>query len=205
MQVGIIDYGMGNLASVRNALKEQGYNADILTSPDRLLSAPRLILPGVGSFKAAMHNLESQGWIAPLKLAINEKSIPLLGICLGMQLLADRGEENGNTPGLGFIPGHVEKLRTANLRIPHVGWNEIDRVKETPLLEGIPSKTDFYFVHSYHFVCENAAHILATTPYGEDFTSVIGRENIAGAQFHPEKSAKAGFRLLKNFMEVAPC
>ncbi|MSU75846.1 MAG: imidazole glycerol phosphate synthase subunit HisH, partial [Candidatus Magasanikbacteria bacterium] len=160
--------------------------------------------PGVGAFTAGMSNIRAYQLEKLLVEMALEKKVPFLGICLGMQLLASTGFEGGETPGLGWIPGEVRRLepKLAYERVPHVGWNEVLPVRELALLADIAPNTDFYFVHSFHFVCANAAHLAATTPYAGGFTSVVERENIWGVQFHPEKSQRPGFKVLKNFLAL---
>jgi len=205
MRVLIVDYGMCNLGSVYRAFEECGADAVVSDDPAELKSAAKIILPGVGSFQQAMENLELQGWVEPLREAASGAGIPLLGICLGMQLLADSGEENGGSEGLGLLSGRVTKLNPPpelGLRIPHVGWNEITKKREDPLLEGITGGTDFYFVHSFHFVPTSDSQLIAVTPYGLDIAALVRRELVWGVQFHPEKSGPAGFQLIKNFLAV---
>ncbi|WP_054693849.1 imidazole glycerol phosphate synthase subunit HisH [Syntrophomonas palmitatica] len=203
MNVIIIDYGMGNLHSIRRALEECGANAVIASNPGDLRNASQVVLPGVGAFADAMHNLNTQGWIPAIKQTVDE-GVPLLGICLGMQLLADWGDEGGGSPGLGFIPGEVIKFQLEDyaLRIPHVGWNEIEINREHQLLCGIANRTDFYFVHSYHFVAREEKNVLTTTSYGIEFVSAVVNKNVIGVQFHPEKSQRAGFAFIKNFLQT---
>ncbi len=205
MSVAIINYGMGNLASVKRAVEEQGFQPFITDSPFLLSGASHLILPGVGSFDKAMENLNKLGFVAEIKKQALENKKPFLGICLGMQLLADVGYEGKETKGLGLIKGEIKKLSgcLANEPLPHVGWNKLDLVKFNPLFHGIETGKDFYFVHSYHFIPKDEAVVLAKTPYclkGEGFVSVIGKGNILGVQFHPEKSQKLGLQLLNNFL-----
>jgi imidazole glycerol-phosphate synthase subunit HisH len=200
----IIDYGMGNLGSVKRALEECGATEVVISHYesdfDRCTHA---VLPGVGSFRDAMHNLHEQNLVPRIKKLALEDKVPFLGICLGMQLLATAGEEHGITPGLELIPGHVKLLQPGdNERVPHVGWNEIHKKEDHPVFADIPDKSDFYFVHSYHFEVAAPAHVVAQTPYCGNFISVAARDNIVGTQFHPEKSSFAGFRLLKNFLAL---
>jgi len=201
MTVVIVDYGMGNLASVQRALEECGAAAEVSDDPATLAQASHVVLPGVGAFGDAMARLATGGWIAPLR-QLAADGIPLLGICLGMQLLADYGEEGGAHDGLGLIPGRVVRLHPgdARERVPHVGWNEVSAQRADPLLESIAPRTDFYFVHSYHFVAVKAEHAVAHTPYCGEFVSVVRAGSVMGTQFHPEKSSRAGFRLLRNFL-----
>ena len=202
MKVLIINYGMGNLGSVRRAFEECGADVLVSSDPADLPKAERIVLPGVGAFADGMAHLDSAGWPEPLRLALRNPGVHLLGICLGMQLLATKGYEGGETDGLGLIPGIVNRLQPTNgERVPHIGWNEVRSDCCTPLLKGIPTGTDFYFVHSYHFQPTEATHVVATTPYCGDFVSVIGAGNVFGTQFHPEKSSKPGFGLIRNFLE----
>lgn len=201
MKVLIINYGMGNLGSVRRAFEECG--ADVLVSEDPagLADAERIVLPGVGAFPDAMARLNAAGWPAKLREALENPGVHLLGICLGMQLLADKGHEGSETPGLCLIHGEVTRFVPPNCeRVPHVGWNEVHQEQSSPLLSGMADGTDFYFVHSYHFQPARAENVLATTPYCGDFASVVGAGNVFGTQFHPEKSSKPGFQLIRNFL-----
>lgn len=205
MKVLIIDYGMGNLGSVKRALEECGVDNVIISHEHADFDdCTHAILPGVGAFPDAMKNLESFGLVEKIKsLALDEK-IPFLGICLGMQLLASFGTEITEQPGLNLIPGEVVLLSSpTGERIPHVGWNEIHfENKANKILEGIPDKADFYFVHSYHFIPQQKEHALTNTPYCGNFVSAIRSSNIVGTQFHPEKSSTMGFQLLKNFLNL---
>ena len=212
MRVGVIDYGVGNLGSVVRALQELHASPMLVTRPGDLRSADSLILPGVGNFADCARLLEEGGWSAALREEVNGKDKPLLGVCVGMQLLASSSAEGGEAPGrdhtrgLGFIPGRVEHLRTlgCGLRIPHVGWNDIViRQTNCILFQGIPQATDFYFVHSYSFVPDDVTDVIATTEYGVSLTAAVRRGRIWGTQFHPEKSSRAGFRLLRNFIDAS--
>lgn len=207
MKVAIVDYGMGNLGSVRRALDELGVDGIIAGHPDQLAAADRLILPGVGSFSDGMAQLAQGGWCEAIRRQTLEFGKPLLGICLGMQLLASRGNEGGLSQGLDLIPGEVSRLDAlgCTLRIPHVGWNAISRTGDDKLFSDIPDGTDFYFVHSYAFRPTREEHALAHTDYGVRVVAAVGAGNILGTQFHPEKSSKAGFRVLRNFLERRPC
>ena len=203
MKVAVIDYGMGNLASVRRALEEVGASASIVGDPDAIGDATHIVLPGVGAFKDAMSRLDAAAWPERLKRAVQMEGIPLLGICLGMQLLADSGEEGGITEGLGLVPGRVMRLTAAaRKRIPHVGWNDVNALKDAALFEGIPDGADFYFVHSYHFVPAEATTGLASTDYCGKFISAVSCGCVFGVQFHPEKSSRHGLRLLRNFLAI---
>lgn len=205
MRVVVVDYGMSNLGSISNALAEcGGENVVITTDPKDLKSATHIVLPGVGAFTDGMANLKKFGWIEPLKQASIKDEVPLLGICLGMQLLATKGYEGGETDGLGLIDGVVDRLKTSDPkeRIPHVGWNEVYPKIESALFQDIVPGTDFYFVHSYHFAPANKKNILSVTPYCKEFASSVFAGNIFGTQFHPEKSQRPGFQLLKNFLNI---
>lgn len=202
MEVAIIDYGMGNLWSVQRAFEKCHAKAVIIDNPLKLREAERIVLPGVGAFPDAMENLKKGGWIEELNRAVLEKEIPLLGICLGMQLLAECGHEGRICEGLGYIPGEIVRFQqTAECeRIPHVGWNEVEICADSQLFQGIESGTNYYFVHSYHFKVKNSENIATRTPYCGTFVSAVVKDNIMGTQFHPEKSQNAGFKLIKNFL-----
>ena len=203
MKMLIVDYGLGNLWSVRNAF--EAMDADVVTSgdPKELLSAGGLILPGVGSFGHGMKNIRARGLEDALMEAVLSKRVPVLGICLGMQLLADESEETPGVRGLGLIPGAVERIRGKQLRLPHMGFNSVVPVGDGfPLFEAGPSGVgDFYFVHSYRLVPREQAHELARTEYGETFASAVRREAIFGVQFHPEKSQSNGLRLIRRYID----
>lgn len=204
MSVLVVDYGMGNLGSVRRAVEECGYSAFISADPDDISHASHIILPGVGSFARGMQNLIASDWAEALISAAGEVGIPLLGICLGMQLLADTGTEGGQTKGLGLVPGNVEPLLpdTPEVRIPHIGWNELHQQDACSLWQGVPMKADMYFVHSYHLAASSDNDIIAKTPYCGGFVSAVRRDNIVGLQFHPEKSQKNGLKILANFLTM---
>ena len=200
----IVDYGMGNLRSILNKLQRIDAEAIISSEVEDIEKAEKLILPGVGSFAAGMDNLEKYNLIPILTKKVIEEKVPILGICLGMQLLSRRSEE-GNADGLGWIDAETKQFEfernNIKLKIPHMGWNSIDIRRDSALLKGMPTNSTFYFVHSYHVCCNGTDSVVATTNYGYDFTSVIEKENVFGTQFHPEKSHKSGVRLLKNFVE----
>ncbi len=203
-KVAIVDYGMCNLDSVARAVEECG-GAPLVTDRARdFETANRIILPGVGAFPDAMRNIKQRSLDEILYEQVFGKQIPFLGICLGMQLLATKGWEGGETAGLGWIDGEVRRLEPVgeDTRIPHIGWNDVIFTRVSPLFEGVPSGKDFYFVHSYHFCCANEQDILARTPYCGGFVSAVGRGLIFGVQFHPEKSQRLGFQVLKNFLSI---
>ncbi len=197
----IVDYGMGNLRSVERALAAVGGPSRISGDPEVVRKSERLILPGVGAFGDAMQNLKRAG----LDDAILEAAgggTPLLGLCLGLQLLFCGREEFGIHEGLRLIPGSVRRFEETGLRVPHVGWNQLQDIRSDPLLANIAEGSYFYFVHSYYVVAENDSDVLCRTEYGRRFCSVARRGNVRGAQFHPEKSQEAGRRLLRNFLTI---
>ncbi len=214
MRVGVIDYGVGNMGSVMRALEELRVMPVLVTRAIDIHAVDSLILPGVGNFSDCARLLNEGGWFPALQDEVQGGKKPLLGVCLGMQLLASYSMEGANyeapngTSGLGFIPGHVVRLNSlgCHLRVPHVGWNDVTPVNMGGgLFDGIPVGTDFYFVHSYAFVPDNPADALATTDYGIPVTAAVGKGHIWGTQFHPEKSSRAGFQLLRNFIEGRAC
>lgn len=208
MTVAIIDYGMGNLGSVQRALAAIGEDeARVVADPEQLRSASRIILPGVGSFAEAMGNLVQRGWKEEIRRQVLDEGIPLLGICLGMQLLASHGSEHGNTEGLDLVAGDIVPLASLGCmqRVPHVGWNEITNIRGHALFSAIPTGTDFYFVHSFAYKVANPDHVLAVSDYGVPVAAAVQDGNAMGVQYHPEKSAKAGFRQLRNFLDLKPC
>lgn len=201
MSIVIIDYGMGNVFSVQNALSVLGAKSIISKKPEDIASSDRIILPGVGAFPDGMKNLKASVLVGVLEREILEKKKPFLGICLGMQLLASLGKEYKETKGLNWIPGTVRRFEVdeKKFRIPHVGWNDIVPKENSILFSGITNPV-FYFVHSFHFVPEDPLVIAARCDYGETFVVSVQKDNIFGTQFHPEKSQKSGFAVLKNFL-----
>ncbi len=197
----IVDYGMGNLRSVEKALAAVGGNPLTSGDPAVVRSAARLILPGVGAFGDAMSNLRNQGLLGAVLEAVSSGR-PLLGLCLGLQLLFDESEEFGSHRGLGVIPGRVRRFAVPGLHVPHVGWNQVEQVRPDPLLEGVPEGAYFYFVHSYYVEPADSSDHVAQTEYGHRFCSIARRGNVWGAQFHPEKSQAMGKRLLSNFIRI---
>jgi len=204
-QIVIIDYNMGNLRSVQKAFEKVGCNAMISNEPDNIREADKIVLPGVGAFRDGMKHLHELDLIELLneEVLINKK--PFLGICLGMQLIAKKSYENGETVGLGWIDAEVVKFDFSNkdkkLKIPHVGWNEVTYQNKNILFQDIADANDFYFVHSYHFSTEENI-VSSTTDYGFDFVSSINKDNIFAFQFHPEKSQTAGLKILENFIKI---
>lgn len=204
--IGIVDYGMGNVRSVRDALEYLGEEVEITADPARLAAADRLILPGVGAFGDAMANLEVRGLPAVLREEVIEKRKPFLGICLGLQLLAETSCEHGEHRGLGWIDGDVVRFDVdPSLKIPHMGWNDLQRRVDHPLLAGLDeSQLCFYFVHSFYLDCRDRDAVVATCDYGTPFAAMVARDNIAAMQFHPEKSQDSGIHILKNFARWEP-
>lgn len=212
MKVGVIDYGVGNLGSVLRALEELRVTPVLVDRATDMHATDCLILPGVGNFADCARMLDAGGWTRALRDEVLGYKRPLLGVCVGMQLLADSSTEGAaegqETPGLGFIPGQVKHLRSfgCTLRVPHVGWNAITRSgADEYLFSAIPDGTDFYFVHSYAFAPKESGVVLATTSYGVPVTAAVRLGHIWGVQFHPEKSSRAGLRLLRNFIESPLC
>lgn len=209
MKTVIIDYGSGNLRSVEKGAVHAAQSLDmdivVTSSPDQVSSADRIILPGVGAFADCMNGLTSIGGMRDaLEEAVIERARPFLGICVGMQLLADAGLEHGRTQGLGWIGGTVEEIEADQLKVPHMGWNNLEIDHRHPLFEGIDSGDHAYFVHSYHFKAANPKNILAHVDYGGYISAVVGRDNILGTQFHPEKSQSLGLKLIENFLQWSP-
>lgn len=199
--IGIIDVGIGNQGSIREAVHSLGYDSVSISAPEQLEELTHLILPGVGAYSHAMGQLQRSGLIEPL-LDFAESGRPLLGICLGMQLLASVGDEDGPSEGLGLIEGRVSKLPERSVfRVPHVGWNEVSFARQHPVFDGVKDGMDFYFVHSYQFLPVSEAVTLGYTHHGDLIVCAVGAGNVVGLQFHPEKSQKNGLRMLENFCE----
>lgn len=201
-RVCILDYGSGNVKSVYNLFAAVGANVVISNAPEEIEAATHIVLPGVGAFGAAMRRIRDTLPLDVLERVVRQQGKPFLGICVGMQVLADTGHEFGETPGLGWIGGSVRLLEPGDFPLPHIGWNNIDMKQASPLLDGLEHAPDFYYVHSYAFDATDPADVLATTDYGRQFTGAIARGNIYGVQFHPEKSQRAGMRLVKNFLAI---
>jgi len=205
--IAIIDYGMGNLRSVQKGFEKIGSEAFITNDPQTVLRADRIVLPGVGAFRDCMHNLEQGGFVEPILKVISEGR-PFLGICVGMQLLFSDSVEFGLYNGLNVIPGHVlrfpdqMKVGEEKLKVPQMGWNQLNIVRRPPLFEDIDNDSNVYFVHSYYVKPDDSRVIAATTDYGFEFCSSVWKDNVVATQFHPEKSQAIGLKILKNFAEL---
>ena len=200
----IINYGMGNLGSVQNMFKRIGVESKISSNLNEIMDAEKLILPGVGAFDAAIQRIDAGGFREVLTKKVLVNKAPILGICLGMQLLTEKSEE-GVLKGLGWIPAETKKFdfgQNIERKIPHMGWNMVMQNHRSPLTENLPDDPRFYFVHSYFVKCRYESNVVCTTSYGHDFHSIISSENIYGAQFHPEKSHKFGMKILENFSKI---
>jgi glutamine amidotransferase len=195
MKIAIIDYGASNLQSVANALKTLGRSFEIINDPKKLVGFDKVILPGVGAANSAMEKLKESGFAEILP----KLKVPTLGVCLGLQLFADFSSE-GNTKGLSIVSGEVKKFKT-ELKVPHMGWNKVELIKESPLTSGIPNNSFFYFVHSYYLETEDE-FVIGKTAYGINFPAIIQKDNFYAVQFHPEKSGEWGLRLLSNFCDL---
>jgi glutamine amidotransferase len=204
--IAIVDYGVGNIHSVRNALETIGAEVVVAGRPEDLCNADRIVLPGVGAFGTCIYNLRRSGMLESLEEQVVQRGKPLYGICVGMQVLAEEGHEMGVHPGLGWLEGKVVKLRSEelNLKLPHVGWNNVEVNPRIPLFKGFSAHPTFYFVHSYHLTDHQPEHTAATCDYGQEFTAAAIKGNIFATQFHPEKSQQNGLRLLENFVNWNP-
>lgn len=210
-RVAIIDYGINNVRSVRNAVEYCGHEAVVTHGSDEIVDASHIILPGVGAFGDAMKNIRDRGLDEILVRDVCEAGKPLLAVCLGMQLLAKTSEEHAEDgesfKGLGLIEGDVRRLRPKDpdLKIPHMGWNNITKLREHPILANIrETNLAFYFVHSFAMSCKNEADVVGRATYGQDVTAIVARDNIVGTQFHPEKSQDSGIELVSNFLQWNP-
>ena len=200
--IAIIDYQMGNLRSVQKGFEKVGHQATITCDPAVLARADKVVLPGVGAFGDAMAELKRRDLVEPIRQAVDSGK-PFLGVCLGLQLLFDVGYENGRHEGLGIVPGEVVRFELpSEYKVPHMGWNQLAILRESPLLAGLESGVYCYFVHSYYVVPQDRAVIAAETSYSAPFCAAIWRDNLFATQFHPEKSQQDGLRMLKNFAEM---
>jgi len=202
--VTIINYGLGNIGSILNLFKKIEIKAIETSDPEIILKAEKLLLPGVGAFDAGMNNLNNSGMLEAINTKVINQKIPILGVCLGMQMLCKSSEE-GKEKGLGWIDADVLKFNfseSLSLKVPHMGWNFVYSKKEHSLIKNLPLNPRYYFVHSYYVKCANEENVLLTSNYGFDFTCALAHDNIMGVQFHPEKSHKYGFQLLKNFSKL---
>jgi len=200
MQVAVIDYEVGNLASVSQGLRVSGLEPLITRDVEEILKAQAVILPGVGAFAKGMENLNKLGLVSVLREVV-ARGKPFLGICLGMQLLFEESEEHGITKGLGLLPGRISKF-PVGLKVPHMGWNTLEVVKPGTILKNIKDQSYVYFVHSYYATLYQPEHVAAMTNYGVEFPSVVCFNNIVGMQFHPEKSSHVGLQIMNNFGEL---
>lgn len=203
-EVVIVDYGMGNLNSVRKKFARLNIEAKISSDPSEIEKADKLILPGVGHFRKAMHNLVEHDVASAVKEAVVGRGRPILGICLGMQLFARHSEEGG-AEGLGFVDARIRRFRIRDdlsYKVPHMGWNQVVFKKQSDLMKGVPDNAEFHFVHSYHLVTDDARLILSETEYEETFVSSIEQDNVFGVQFHPEKSHDVGDVVFRNFTRI---
>lgn len=200
-RICVVDYGMGNLRSVENALRFLGCRTRLAASPEGLKGADAYVLPGVGAFGEAMENLARRGLRGPLSGLVIKEKVPILGICLGMQLVAESSDENGNHKGLGWVQGHVRKIPVGKTtRLPHIGWNNVEISKTDPLYQKVKGDLNFYFVHSYRFECDDE-YVSATCEYDVPITASIQKGHIFATQFHPEKSQENGLRVLRSFVD----
>lgn len=202
--ISVVDYGVANLGSMLNMLRKAGAAAELVDSPEALARARKIVLPGIGAFDHGVAALAERGLVDVLRGKALEERVPLLGVCLGMQMLG-LGSEEGVREGLGLIRMRCERFRLpegSRLKVPHMGWSTIAPRHASPLLDGLDGEARFYFVHSYHAVCERDEDVLATSPYGVEFVSVVESGNVRGVQFHPEKSHRYGMALLRNFASL---
>lgn len=203
----VVDYGMGNVGSILNMFRKLGATARLSSRPDDLLEADRLVLPGVGAFDMGMRNLHQMGYLETLRRRVLQERVPIMGICLGLQLFTRRSEE-GSEPGLGWLDAETIRFRFAadqeQLKIPHMGWDKVEVCKPSPLFPRPDQERRFYFVHSYHVRCNDLSDVLTQSHYGYDFTSAVCKGNILGTQFHPEKSHRYGIEFIRSFVEWTP-
>lgn len=204
--IAILDYGLGNVLAFQNVFKRLGIAVSVAKTPHSLEGATKLILPGVGAFDHAMSLFDQSGLRGAAEALVRERGVPIIGICVGMQMLAN-GSDEGHLPGLGWVPGRVRRFEVSGLdhatRLPHMGWNDVRPLRPSPLFRGLESGARFYFLHSYYFAPASVETALAVTAYGSEFACAVHAEHIYGVQFHPEKSHHYGSRLLQNFAELA--
>tara|TARA_A100001388_G_C28771978_1_gene504487 strand:- start:1047 stop:1670 length:624 start_codon:yes stop_codon:yes gene_type:complete len=203
MKVAIIDYNAGNLRNVQKAIERFDVVADIISNGSELIKYDAIVLPGVGSYFHGMKNLVNLNFKEILKEEVLKEKKPFLGICLGMQLMGSFGEEGGNSEGLNLLPFNVKPFDNRKLRLPHIGWNDVKRIKDSVILKNIPDESDFYFVHSFYVSDIAKQNICGTATYGINFPAVIEHKNIFGTQFHPEKSQTYGLLIIKNFLDFS--
>ena len=209
MRVALVDYDSGNLHSAEKAFalmgRETGAEVVVTSDPGIVRAADRIVLPGDGAFPACRAALDAvPGMVDALREAVQERAVPFMGICVGMQMLADLGHEYRDTAGLGWISGEIDAIAAPGLKVPHMGWNDLNLLRPHPLLEGIRSGDHAYFVHSWQFRVTDPVHLLASADYGGPVTAVVGRDNIVGTQFHPEKSQAVGLKIIGNFLRWRP-
>ncbi|KRW93159.1 imidazole glycerol phosphate synthase subunit HisH [Paracoccus sp. MKU1] len=209
MRVALVDYDSGNLHSAEKAFalmgREAGAEVVVTSDPAEVARADRIVLPGDGAFPACRAALDAvPGMVEALREAVLDRAVPFMGICVGMQMLAEVGHEYRDTQGLGWIGGEIDAIRAPGLKVPHMGWNDLRVLRPHPLLDGIATGDHAYFVHSWQFRVADPAHLLATADYGGPVTAVVGRDNIVGTQFHPEKSQAVGLRIIGNFLRWRP-
>ena len=197
----VVDYKTGNLDSIIKAISVLGYDPIFSSDKEDLNRSNKILLPGQGSYNKSIENLKKTNLFENLLTKIDKENIPILGICVGMQILSTTGEENSISKGLDLIKGHVKKMKTKPYKLPHIGWNTVN-LKKNKIFKDLDNKKDFYFIHSFYFKCEDKTNVIATTKYNQEFASIINRENIYGFQFHPEKSLTNGLKLLKNFLDL---
>ncbi|MDK8871629.1 MULTISPECIES: imidazole glycerol phosphate synthase subunit HisH [Paracoccus] len=209
MRVALVDYDSGNLHSAEKAFalmgREAGAEVVVTSDPDAVARADRIVLPGDGAFPACRAALDAvPGMVEALREAVLDRAVPFMGICVGMQMLAETGHEYRDTQGLGWIGGEIDAIDAPGLKVPHMGWNDLTVLRPHPLLDGIATGDHAYFVHSWQFRVADPAHLLATVDYGGPVTAVVGRDNIVGTQFHPEKSQAVGLHIIGNFLRWRP-
>lgn len=203
--IHIVNYGLGNVQAFLNMYYRLGIEARLASTAEELTKAQRIILPGVGAFDRAIKLLNESGMRSVLERKVMQEKVPLIGICVGMQILSD-GSDEGELPGLGWVPGRVRSFasntRSTQLPLPHMGWNDVRPTRAAPIMQALEDGSRFYFLHSYYFECSDPSHCAATASYGDEFACVVASDNVIGVQFHPEKSHHWGMQLLKNFAEI---